>query len=110
MLTAQGITCGMSRCGSCYDNAVMESCFSTVKSELGERFDSLGGARMELLDYLGVFYNQRRRHSTLSQVSPAAFEKARATQAAKFNRLRKRAKPTPSPFGRKWTGRDGNGH
>jgi transposase InsO family protein len=82
VLAAQGITCSMSRRGNCYDNAVMESFFSTVKSELGERFDSHGEAKMELFDYIEVFYNQRRRHSTIGQVSPAAFEKARATQAA----------------------------
>jgi transposase InsO family protein len=82
VLAAQGITCSMSRRGNCYDNPVMESFFSTVNSELGERFDSHGEAKRELFDYLEVFYNQRRRHSTLGQVSPAAFEKARATQAA----------------------------
>jgi len=82
VLAAQSITCSMSRRGNCYDNAVMESFFSTVKSELGERFDSHGEAKMELFDYIEVFYNHRRRHSTLGQVSPAAFEKARATQAA----------------------------
>ncbi len=82
ILEAQGITCSMSRRGNCYDNAVMESLFSTVKSELADRFDSCGEAKMELFDYIEVFYNQRRRHSTIGQVSPAAFEKARATQAA----------------------------
>jgi putative transposase len=82
VLGAQGITCSMSRRGNCYDNAVMESFFSTVKSELHDRFDSHGEAKMELFDYIEVFYNQRRRHSTIGQVSPAAFEKARATQAA----------------------------
>jgi putative transposase len=82
VLAAQGITCSMSRRGNCYDNAVMESFFSTVKSELGDRFDSCGEAKMELFDYIEVFYNQRRRHSTIGQVSPAAFEKAQATQAA----------------------------
>ena len=82
ILEAQGITCSMSRRGNCYDNAVMESFFSTVKSELSDRFENFGAAKMELFDYLEVFYNQRRRHSTLGQVSPAAFEKARATQAA----------------------------
>ena len=82
VLEAQGITCSMSRRGNCYDNAVMESFFSTVKTELSERFDSCGEAKMELFDYIEVFYNQRRRHSTLRQISPAAFEKARATQAA----------------------------
>ena len=82
VLEAQGITCSMSRRGNCYDNAVAESFFSTVKSELGDRFDSCGEAKMELFDYIEVFYNQKRRHSTIGQVSPAAFEKARATQAA----------------------------
>ena len=45
MLEAHGITCSMSRRGNCYDNAVMESFFSTVKSEVGERFDSHGEAQ-----------------------------------------------------------------
>jgi transposase InsO family protein len=80
ILDAHGITCSMSRRGDCYDNAVMESFFSTLKSELADRFDSFGGAKMELIDYIEVFYNQRRRHSTLGQISPAAFE--RRTTAA----------------------------
>lgn len=75
ILEARGITCSMSRRGDCYDNAVMEAFFSTVKSELRERFDSCGEAKMELFDYIEVFYNQRRRHSTLGQISPAAFER-----------------------------------
>ena len=58
----------------------MESFFSTVKSELADRFDSFGEAKMELFDYLEVFYNQRRRHSTLGQIR-AVFER-RAAQAA----------------------------
>ena len=43
-----------------------------------ERFDSCGEAKMELFDYIEVFYNQRRRHSTLGQISPAAFERGTA--------------------------------
>jgi transposase InsO family protein len=82
VLQSQGILCSMSRRGNCYDNAVMESFFSTVKSELGDRFDSHGEAKMELFDYIEVFFNQKRRHSTIGQISPAAFEKAWATQAA----------------------------
>ena len=80
VLEAHGITCSMSRRGNCYDNAVIESFFSTVKSELGERFESHGAAKMELFDYIEVFYNQRRRHSTIGQISPAEYE--RRTQAA----------------------------
>ena len=75
ILEARGIVCSMSRRGNGWDNAVMESFFSTVKRELGERFDSHGDAKMELFDYIDVFYHQRRRHSTLGQISPAAFER-----------------------------------
>ena len=78
MLDTHGISCSMSRRGNCYDNAVMESFFSTVKSELREHFDSNGEAKMELFDYIEVFYTQRRRHSTLGQISPAAFERRAA--------------------------------
>ncbi len=77
-LMTYGITCSMSRRGNCYDNAVMESFFSTVKFELGEHFDSCGDAKMQLFDYIEVFYNQRRRHSTNGQISPAAFERRAA--------------------------------
>ena len=62
-------------------NAVMESWFATVKSEEGEHFHSYTHAKEALFDYIEVFYNQRRRHSTLGQISPAAFER-RAAQAA----------------------------
>jgi transposase InsO family protein len=82
-LAAHGLVCSMSRRGNCYDNAVMESFFSTVKTELADRFDSFGDAKMQLFDYVEVFYNQRRRHSTIGQISPAAFERQlRASQAA----------------------------
>jgi transposase-like protein len=71
---SRGITCSMSRRGDCYDNAVVESFFATVKKEEAERFPSYSDAKMALFDYIEVFYNQRRRHSTLGQISPAAFE------------------------------------
>ena len=76
------MTGSMSRRGNCYDNAVMESWFSTVKHELGEHFDSCGEAQMALFDYIEAFYNQRRRHSTLGQISPAEFERQMRTSAA----------------------------
>jgi putative transposase len=78
MLDAFGITCSMSRRGDCYDNAVMEAFFSSVKSETADRFASFAAAKMELFDYIEVFYNQRRRHSTLGQISPAEFERRAA--------------------------------
>ena len=82
IITAHRMTGSMSRRGNCYDNAVMESWFSTVKHELGEHFDSCGDAKMALFDYIEVFYNQRRRHSTLGQISPAEFERRAMTSAA----------------------------
>ncbi len=75
LLEARGIVCSMSRRGNCWDNAVMESFFSTVKSELADRFASFSEAKMELFDYIEVFYNQRRRHSTIGQISPATYER-----------------------------------
>jgi putative transposase len=82
ILDARGITCSMSRRGNCYDNAVMEAFFSSLKSELADRFESHGNAKMGLFDYIEVFYNQRRRHSTIGYVSPAAFERQAAGRRA----------------------------
>jgi len=48
----------MSRKGNCYDNAVVESWFKTLKAELGARFDNHGHAKEELFDYIEIFYNQ----------------------------------------------------
>jgi putative transposase len=77
-LASYGITCSMSRRADCYDNAVMEAFFSTVKREEAERFPSYSDAKMALFDYIEVFYNQRRRHSTLGRISPARFERETA--------------------------------
>jgi transposase InsO family protein len=82
MLDAHGMTCSMSRRGNCYDNAVMEAFFSSLKSETADRFESGGEAKMELFDYIEVFYNQRRRHSTIGYVSPAAFERQAVVRRA----------------------------
>jgi putative transposase len=73
-LDAHGITCSMSRTGDCYDNAVMEAFFSTLKTELADEFGSHHQAKRELFEYIEGFYNTRRRHSTLGYVSPAVFE------------------------------------
>ncbi len=61
--------------------AVMESFLASVKSETADRFASHGEAKMERFDDIDVFYNRRRRHSTLDYLSPAAFER-RAAHAA----------------------------
>jgi putative transposase len=65
----------MSRAGDCYDNAVMEAFFSTLKTELADKFASHGQAKRELFDYIEAFYNTRRRHSTLDYLSPAECER-----------------------------------
>ena len=75
VLAKHGITCSMSRRGDCYDNAAMESWNSTLKSELGERFESPADAKVKLFDYIEVFYNQARMHSSLDYASPAEFER-----------------------------------
>jgi len=79
-LVAHGITCSMSRRGNCLDNAAMESWFSTVKFELGEDFESMHVAKDQLFDYIEVFYNQQRRHSSIDYVSPARYERQRAEE------------------------------
>lgn len=82
ILQTHGITCSMSRRGNCLDNAAMESWNSTLKSELGEHFDSPAAAQAKLFDYIEVFYNQQRRHSTLGYQSPAQVERAFDRQIA----------------------------
>ena len=98
-LDAHGITCSMSRRGDCYDNAVMESFFSSVKTETADRFESCGEAKRELFDYVEMFYNQRRRHSTLGQISPAAFERRANEEGvdAMENRTARGFPPRPHP-------------
>ena len=82
LLRRHGLTSSMSRRGNCYDNAAMESFFSTLKFELGERFESHAEAKTKLFDYIEVFYNQQRRHSALGNLSPARFERRSAERAA----------------------------
>jgi transposase InsO family protein len=77
-LAILGFECSMSRRGNCYDNAVMESWFNTLKVELGERFESHADALRKLFDYIEGFYNPHRRHSSLGYLSPAAFERRAA--------------------------------
>lgn len=67
----------MSGTGNCYDNAMMESFFSTLKAEEATAvYTSRAEARGRLFDYIEVWYNRQRRHSALSYISPAAFELA----------------------------------
>ena len=65
----------MSRKGDCWDNAMAESFFKTLKSELGRSFDSRAQARREVCGYIKGFYNTWRLHSALGYFSPAEYER-----------------------------------
>jgi putative transposase len=78
VLARHGITCSMSRRANCWDNAPMESFFASLKKELthGEIFATREEARSSLFQYIEVFYNRIRRHSSLGYKSPAEYERA----------------------------------
>ncbi len=71
-----GVVCSMSRKGNCWDNAVAESFFATLKTECiySRRFATRAEAREAIFHFIEVFYNRHRRHSTLGYVSPMEFE------------------------------------
>lgn len=75
-LSMMQMRCSMSRRGNCYDNAVTESFFGSLKQELVHRrkFTTRSEARSAIFRYIEVFYNRKRMHSTLGYVSPEAFE------------------------------------
>lgn len=77
LLKAHGITCSMSKLGDVWDNAAMESFFSSLKIERirGRVYRSRDEARADVFDYIERFYNPKRRHSTLGYLSPVDFEK-----------------------------------
>ncbi len=75
-LDGLGVVCSMSRKGNCWDNAVAESFFATLKNELvyTRRFATRAEAREAIFEFVEVFYNRHRRHSTIGYVSPMEFE------------------------------------
>lgn len=84
LLAEHGITCSMSRKGDCWDNAVAESFFATLKKELVHSSDwnTREDARADLFEYIEVWYNRERRHSSLGYVSPAEYEERKFRKAA----------------------------
>jgi putative transposase len=90
-LSRRGVQVSMSRRGNCYDNAVVESFFSTLKAELEghDRYETRDQAQSELFEYIELFYNRQRRHSSLGYRSPAAFEKAQQERNTKSDGLGK---------------------
>ena len=79
LLGEHGIACSMSRKGNCWDNACVESFFGTFKKELihDQRYASREEAKQDVFEWIEVFYNRLRRHSTLGYRSPAEFEAMR---------------------------------
>lgn len=75
-LAGYGLAASMSRKGNCWDNAVCESFFATLKTEMvhQQRFETRAEARTAVFEYIEVFYNRQRRHSTLGYLSPAIYE------------------------------------
>lgn len=81
LLSKNSINQSMSYKGNCYDNAPVESFFATLKKELvyRMRFKTKEEARRQIFEYIEIFYNRQRRHSTLGYVSPLNFEKLKNT-------------------------------
>ena len=79
LLAEHGVICSMSRSGNCWDNAAMESFFSTLKTERTSRkvYQTRDEARADVFDYIERFYNARRRHSTLDYLTPLEYEQQR---------------------------------
>jgi putative transposase len=77
-LARHGITCGMSRRANCWDNSPMESFFASLKKELvhDENYATRAEARASLFEYIEMFYNRIRRHSSLGYKSPVEYERA----------------------------------
>lgn len=77
MLARHGLTCSMSEVGQCWDNAPVESFFGTLKRELvhQEKYATRAEARASIFEYIEVFYNRERLHSSLGYVSPETFER-----------------------------------
>jgi putative transposase len=83
-LKTLGIQCSMSRTGCCYDNAVMERFFWSLKYEWTnhQTFDSLAAARLSVFRYIETFYNSQRLHQTLNYLTPNQFEAENAPASA----------------------------
>jgi putative transposase len=83
VLTTHEMLCSMSRVGDCWDNAVAESFFASLKRELADdaEWATRDEARTAVFEYIEVWYNRQRRHSTLGYFSPAEYEAQRLVEA-----------------------------
>ncbi|MET3996614.1 putative transposase [Bradyrhizobium sp. S3.9.2] len=77
LMADHGIVCSMSRSGNVWDNAAMESFFSSLKTErtANKIYRTRDEARADVFDYIERFYNTTRRHSTIGYLSPVEFER-----------------------------------
>ena len=77
LMADNGVICSMSRSGNVWDNAAMESFFSSLKTEkIGKKiYRTRDEAKAEVFDYIERFYNPVRRHSTIGYLSPVEFER-----------------------------------
>ena len=84
MLKVHGMISSMSRKGDCWDNSVAESFFGSLKTEriFGSTYSTREEARRDIVDYIEMFYNSKRRHSYLGYLSPMEFEKVMAMKKA----------------------------
>ena len=82
LLDSHGITCSMSRRGNCWDNAAMESFFSTLKNERLSRkqYRTHDNLRADVFDCIERFYNPKRRHSTIGYTSPVQIQNQQSAQ------------------------------
>jgi hypothetical protein len=114
LMADHGVTCSMSRSGNVWDNAAMESFFSSLKAERIARriYRTRDEARADVFDYIERFYNTKRRHSTIGYLSPMEFEmkagllnqessKPAAAQKGTLNRWCRRQRCPPFPTQRR---------
>jgi transposase InsO family protein len=103
LLTTHGITGSMSRRGNCWDNACVESFFGTLKRELicHRQYRTRDEATPDIFEYIEVFYNRKRRHSTLGYDSPAEYEARTAVASPGVHEIGGRSR-CPSELCGRW--------
>jgi len=95
LMADHGVTCSMSRSGNVWDNAAMESFFSSLKTERTARkvYRTRNEAKADVFDYIECFYNPKRRHSTIGYLSPMEFERQAGVEGSCSRRCVQRTAP-----------------